>query len=96
MQESLPLEHGSELIADTFEQLLDSRRIAEESYGHLQAARSDVTLSGLDIVWNPFHEIGRVFALDILHLLLNLLHRDFATEDGRDLKPHRVRKVLSA
>jgi len=94
MQESLPLEHGSELIADTFEQLLNGRRIAKESDGHLQTAGSDVTLGGLDIVGNPFHEIGRVLALNILHLLLNFLHGNFATEDGRDLDvPQRQRKI---
>jgi hypothetical protein len=31
---------------------------------------------------------GRVFALNILHLLLNFLHRNFATEDGGDLEHH--------
>jgi len=86
MQEGLPLEHGRELIADTFEELLDRSRVTQEGDGHLQSTRGDVTLSGDDIVGDPLDEVSRVLALDILHLLLNLLHRDLATEDSSDLE----------
>ena len=85
MQERFPLEHGSELVADTLEELLDSGRVTQESDSHLAAPRGDVTLSGEDVVGNPLDEVGRVLVLDVLHLLLDLLHRNLATEDGGDL-----------
>ena len=86
MQESLTLEHGGELVADTLEKLLDGGGVAQECDGHLETARRNVTLRGLDVVGNPFDEVCRVLVLDVLHLLLDLLHGDLATEDGRDLK----------
>ena len=84
MQESLTFEHGSELVADTLEQLLDGGRVAEERDGHLLSARRDVALGSKDVVRDPLNEVRRVLVLDVLHLLLNLLHRDLATEDSRD------------
>jgi hypothetical protein len=74
MQEGFTFEHGSELVADTLEQLLNGSRVTQESNSHLQSARRDVTLSSQDVVGNPLDEIGRVFALNILHLLLDFLH----------------------
>lgn len=87
MQESLPLEHGSELITDTLEELLNGGRVTQESNCHLRCPRRNVTLSSQDIVGDPFYEVGRVLVLNILHLLLNLLHRDAATEDSGNLFP---------
>lgn len=86
MQERLALEHGGELVADALEQLLDGRRVAEEGDGHAQAAGRDVTLRREDVVRDPLDEVGRVLVLDVLHLLLNLLHRDLATEHGGNLE----------
>lgn len=85
MQESLALEHGRELVADTLEELLDGSRVAEEGDGHLLTTGSNVTLSGENIVGNPLDEVSGVLVLHVLHLLLDLLHGDPATEDGRDL-----------
>ena len=85
MQEGLTFEHGSELVADTLEELLDSSRVTQEGDSHLGATGSNVTLSGLDVVGNPLDEVSRVLALDVLHLLLNFLHGNFATEDSGDL-----------
>ena len=84
MQESLTFEHGSELVADTLEELLDGSRVTEERNGHLETARRNVTLRGEDVVGNPLDEVSRVLVLDVLHLLLDLLHRDLATEDSRN------------
>ena len=84
MQEGLPLEHGSELVANTFEELLNSCRVANKCHCHLGATRSNITLSGEDVVRDPLDEVRRVLVLDVLHLLLDLLHRDLATEDSRD------------
>ena len=86
MQESLPLEHGSELVADTLEELLDSGRVAEEGNGHLHSSRSNVTLSGENVVGNPLDEVGVILHLDVLHLFLDLLHGNLATENGGNLQ----------
>ena len=82
MQESLPLEHGRELVADAAEKFLNGSRVTEERHGHLQATGRDVTLGGEHVVGDPLDEVCRVLVLNILHLLLNLLHRDLATEDS--------------
>ena len=41
MQESLAPEHGSKLVTNTFEELLDRGRVANESRAHFEAARRD-------------------------------------------------------
>ena len=82
MQERLALEHRSELVAHTTEQLLDRSAVAEEGNSHLEAARRDVALRGEDVVGNPLDEVRRVLVLNVLHLLLDLLHRNLATEDS--------------
>jgi len=85
VKERLALEHRSELVRHTLEQLLDGSRVADKGDRHLETARSDVALSSEDIVRDPFDKVGRVLVLDHLHLLLDLLHSDLATEDGSDL-----------
>ena len=85
MQESLPLEHGSELITDTLEELLNGGGVTQESNCHLRCPWGNVTLSSQDIVGDPFDEVRRVLVLHILHLLFNLLHGDAATEDSSNL-----------
>ena len=57
MQESLAPEHGSELLRDPLEQLLDGGGVADEGGGHLQASGRDVTHSGLHVVWDPVEEL---------------------------------------
>ena len=74
MQESFTFEHGSELVANTLKQLLDGSRVTQEGNSHFQSTGRDITLSSQDIVGDPLDEIGRVFALNILHLLLDFLH----------------------
>jgi hypothetical protein len=83
MQESLPPEHCSELLAHTAEHLLDGSRVADEGGGYGEATGWDVTNTGLDIVGDPLHEVRRVLVLDIDHLLINLLGAHLATEHGR-------------
>lgn len=85
MQESLPLEHGSELVTNTLEELLDSSRVAKEGDSHLHSSWSNVTLRGEDVVRNPFDEVGVVLHLNVLHLFLDLLHGNLAAEDGSNL-----------
>ena len=47
MQESLASEHGGELFGDALEELLDGGGVADESGGHLQAARRNITHGSL-------------------------------------------------
>ena len=84
VQESLATEHGSELLADAFEQLLDGCAVADEGGRHLEPTGRDVTHGRLDVVGDPFDEIGAVLVLHIEHLLVDLLHGHAATEHGGD------------
>jgi hypothetical protein len=85
MQKRLPLKHSRELIRHPLEQLLDRSRVAQERNGHFQSSRRDVALSGQDVVRDPLDEVGRVLVLNVLHLLFDLFHGNFAAEDGGDL-----------
>ena len=58
MQESLAPEHGSELFGDALEQLLDGSGVSNESGGHFETTRWDVTDGCLDVVWDPFNKVG--------------------------------------
>jgi hypothetical protein len=84
MQERLALEHGRELLADTLEQLLDGSGVADEGNSHLETAGRNVALRGEYVVRDPLDKVRAVLGLHGLHLLLDLLHRDLATEDGGD------------
>merc|ERR1712061_732265 len=80
MEESFPSEHSGELFANTFEKLLDGCRVTNEGSGHLQATRRNVANSSLDVIRNPFHEVGTVLILNSKHLLIHLFHRHPSSE----------------
>lgn len=86
MQERLSLEHSSELIADTLEQLLNGGGVTQEGNRHLKAAGRDITLSSEHVIGDPFNKVSRVLVLHILHLFLDVLHSDFATEYSSNLQ----------
>ena len=86
VQEGLSLEHSCELVADALEQLLDSGRVTKEGNGHLHSSGSDVTLSSKNVVGDPLDEVSVVLHLNVLHLFLDFLHGNLATEDGSDLQ----------
>lgn len=92
MQEGFTFEHGRELITDTLEEFLDGSRVTEEGNSHLETPWCNLTLSAEDIVGDPLDEVGRVFVLDVLHLLLDFLHRHLATEDSGNLRM-RLRRL---
>ena len=60
MQESLAPEHGSKLLRDTLEQLLNGGRVANEGSGHFQTTGWDVTNGSLNVVGDPFNKVGAV------------------------------------
>ena len=74
VEESLPPEHGGELLGDPLEELLDGGGVTDEGSGHLETSGWDVTDGGLDVVGDPLHEVGGVLVLHIEHLLVDLLH----------------------
>lgn len=82
MEESLSSEHGSELVANTLEQLLDGSAVSDKGNGHLQSLWWNVADGSLDIVGDPFHKVGGVLVLHIEHLLVNFLHAHASTEHG--------------
>merc|ERR1719384_2279043 len=63
MEESLPSEHGGELLADALEELLDGSAVADEGGGHLETSGRDVAHGGLHVVGDPFHEVAGVLVL---------------------------------
>merc|ERR1712176_813524 len=71
MQESLSPEHSSKLLRDPLEELLNCSRVSDKSRSHLKTSGRDVTYSGLNVVGNPLNKVGRVFILDVEHLLIN-------------------------
>merc|ERR1711899_476435 len=95
MQESLSSEHSSELFRDTLEQFLDGGGVTNEGGSHLQTTWRNVAYSNLNIVGNPFNEVGGVLVLDVQHLLINFLHGHAATEDGGDSQVSAMTRVAS-
>jgi len=83
VQESLATEHGSELITDTLEELLDGGAVADEGRRHLETSWWNGAEGSLDVVGDPFNEVGSVLVLDVADLVLNLLHGDLTPVDGR-------------
>jgi hypothetical protein len=84
MQEGLSPEHGRELIGDTLEEDLDGGRVSDESGGHLETSRRNVTVSGLNVVGDPFNKVLRVLGLHGVHGLVDFLHRDLSSPVGGD------------
>ena len=83
-------EHSCELLRDPLEELLDGGGVTDEGGGHLETSGRNVTHSGLDIVGDPLHEVGRVLVLDVEHLLVNLLHGHATTENSSDCNVNEV------
>lgn len=96
MQESLATEHGSELVADTLEELLDGGGVTNEGGRHLEATGGNGAQSGLDVVGDPLNEVALVLALDVAHLVLNLLHGDLTAEQSGASEVAAVTEVGSS
>merc|ERR1719320_925218 len=90
VKESLPPEHGGELLGDPLEDLLDGGGVAYKGGGHLETSRRNITHSSLHIVGDPLHEICRVLVLHVQHLLVHLLHGHPAPEHRGNYNIHHV------
>ena len=82
MEESLSSEHGSELLTNSLEHLLDGGGVTEEGNGHLESLWWDIANSRLDVVWDPLNEVRGVLVLDVEHLLVDLLGGHSSSEHG--------------
>ena len=82
MEESLSSEHGGELFSDSLEHLLDGGGVTQESDGHLESLGGDVANGGLDVVGDPFNEVGRVLVLDVQHLFVDFLGGHSSSEES--------------
>lgn len=80
MEKSFAPEHHRELLTNPAEDLLNGRVVADESRGHLEASRWDVTHCDFDIMGDPVHKVVVVSLLHREHLLINLLGGHPATE----------------
>merc|ERR1711988_99051 len=96
MEESLSSEHGSELLTNSLEHLLDGGGVTKEGNGHLKSLWWDIANSRLDVVWNPFNEVRRVLVLDVKHLLINFFSGHSSSEHGGGGKISSVSWVRSA
>merc|ERR1712195_389959 len=70
-------------VESSLEHLLDSGGVTEEAASHLEALGGDIAHGGLDVVGDPFDEVGRVLVLDVEHLLVDFLGGHAATEHDR-------------
>merc|ERR1711988_533652 len=82
MEEGLSSEHGSELLTNSLEHLLDGGGVTKEGNGHLESLWWDIANGGFDVVWDPFNEVRGVLVLDVEHLLVNLLGGHSTSEHG--------------
>ena len=96
MEESLPSEHSSELLAHSLEKLLDGGGVSDEGGAHLQTSWWDVTDSGLHVVGDPFNEVAAVLVLYVEHLLIDLLHGHTSSEHGSDSEVSAVSWVAGS
>jgi hypothetical protein len=84
------------LLADALEELLDSGGVTDEGGGHLETTWWDITDSSLDVVRDPFNEVGAVLVLNVEHLLVNFLHGHAATEDSSNGEVATVTWITSS
>merc|ERR1719305_2070438 len=82
MEEGLSSEHSSELLTNSLEHLLNGGGVSEEGDSHLETLWWDIANSRLDVVWNPFDEVGGVLVLNVEHLLIDLLGGHSTSEHG--------------
>merc|ERR1711964_857157 len=96
VEEGLPPEHGSELLCNPLEHLLDGSGVAHEGHTHLQSLGWDIADGGLYVVGNPLYEVGGVLVLHVEHLLVNLLGGHSSTEHALGGELSAVSWVCSA
>mmetsp|Transcript_25463 Transcript_25463/g.82278 ORF Transcript_25463/g.82278 Transcript_25463/m.82278 type:complete len:224 (-) Transcript_25463:743-1414(-) len=95
VEEGLAAEHGGELLGDALHNLLHAGRVAHEADRHLEALRRDVAHGALHVVGDPLDEVRRVLVLHVEHLLVHLLGRHAAAEEGAARKVAAVARVGS-
>jgi len=70
------------LFGDSLEHFLDGGGVTDEGNGHLETLGGDIANGGLDVVGDPFNEIGGVLVLDVEHLFVDFLGGHSSSEEG--------------
>jgi hypothetical protein len=70
------------LLSHSLEHLLDSSGVSDEGDSHFQSLGGDIANGGLNVVGDPFNEIGRVLVLYVEHLLINFFGGHSPSEQG--------------
>ena len=71
MEESFSSEHSGELFSYSLEHFLDSSRVTNECYGHLETLWWDITDGGFDVIWDPLNKVRGIFVLNVKHLFID-------------------------
>merc|ERR1711892_433786 len=95
VEESLPPEHGGELLGDPLEDLLDGGGVTDKGCRHLESSWWNITDSSLNIIRDPLNKIGRVLVLHVQHLLVHLLHRHAPPEHRSNCEISAMARVTS-
>ena len=82
VKEGLSPKHGSEMLRNALEDLLDSSGVSNECASHLKSTWWDVTYSCLHVVGDPLNKVGAILVLDVQHLFIHLLHGHSSPEDS--------------
>jgi hypothetical protein len=93
VEEGLAAEHRGELLGDALHHLLHAGGVAAEADRHLEALGRDVADGALEVVGDPLDEVRRVLVLDVEHLLVDLLGRHAAAEEGARREVAAVARV---
>jgi hypothetical protein len=81
VEEGFPLEHEAELRGGAFENLVNDGVVAEESSRDIHVLGRHVAYRRLYVVRQPIDEVRAVFRLNVQNLVVNLAHRQLASED---------------
>merc|ERR1712157_99416 len=93
VQEGFAAEHGSKILCNSLEHLLNGCRIPCEGDSHLETLGRDVANRGFDVVWNPLDKVGGVLVLNIEHLLVGFLGGHPTSEKRRCSKVASMSRV---
>ena len=75
---------------------MDGGGVTNEGGSHFQTTWRNVANSNLNVVGDPFNEVGGVLVLDVEHLLIDFLGGHSSSEDGGGGKVASVSWVRSA
>lgn len=96
VQESLSSKHGTELVTNSLEQLLDRSGVTDESSSHVQILWRNRANSSLHVVRNPLDEVVGVPRLNLVHFIVDFLHGNITSEESSNSQVTTVSWVRSS